>query len=142
MTSRHSELPWGVVCGVLVFLGCGQGGFGSVEGRVTVAGRPVTAGRVVFRNDTVTLDGPIDATGRYRLTHRGSERLPVGEFGVMLLPPELGTPAAGAKPPTIDTQTYAVAYRDMATSGVHRRIEPGQATIDIDFGAPAGGTSR
>ena len=142
MTSRRSEWSWSVVCGLLVFLGCGQGGFGSVEGRVTVAGRPVTAGRVVFRNDAVTLDGPIDATGRYRLTHRGSEWLPVGEYGVILLPPELGTPAAGAKPPTIDTQTYAVAYRDTATSGVHRRIEPGQATIDIEFGALVNRKSR
>jgi hypothetical protein len=113
--------------------GCGDGRFGSVEGRVTVAGKQVTAGRVVFRNDTTTLDGPIDASGRYRLTHRGSERLPVGDYGVILLPPELRTPTDSTKPPAIDTAVYAVPFRDTATSGVQRRIEPGPTTIDVDF---------
>ena len=116
-------------CLVALF-GCENGKWGTVTGRVTVAGRGLTEGRVVFRSATTTLDGPITPDGRFRLTWKGSPRVPAGDYAVILLPPEWRS----TSPPATEERSFPERLRTAETSGVKHAIPPGDSTIDIDFG--------
>jgi|688.fasta_scaffold140672_2 hypothetical protein len=123
-------------CGFLA--GCDSKPIAEVQGTVRVNGEAVEYGWVVFRNDQVTLQGAIQEGGAYTLDHRGSVGVPLGEYGVLLLPPEPKTEvdaATGAVRPGVepDEQRYPIRCRRTETSGVRHTIGPGKQVIDIEF---------
>ena len=69
-----------------VFVGCGGDGT-KVTGKVTYEdGTPLTVGRVMFENETISASGPIDQDGKYQLmVEEGRTGLPAGSYRVCIL---------------------------------------------------------
>lgn len=89
------------VCSALlltVLAGCGNGGT-KVTGKVTYGdGTPLTVGRVMFENDTISASGPIDQEGKYQLTVDESRTgLPAGSYRVCILGAMQSDPSMAGK---------------------------------------------
>ena len=124
------------VLGATPLAGCGGPPRAVVRGSVTLDGRPLTAGRVVFEGEGRSYVGTIGVDGRYELRHRGTPDIVPGGYGVAVLPPE---PELVADPKTtalrevnpIDQKLYPERYRSTATSGIVKTVSAGEATVDI-----------
>jgi hypothetical protein len=86
MRSRTNWIIAGVVCGMFVISGCGDGlGLKPTTGTVTYKGAPVEGANVTF----VAESGPIgtgttDASGKFTITTNGKPGAVVGKHGVMI----------------------------------------------------------
>ena len=127
---------WNAALAAAVVVGCGGPPQAVVHGVVTLDGRPLPAGTVVFDADGRSYVGPIGPDGRYELRHRGKAAVPPGIYAVTVLPPE---PQLVADPKTtdlravnpVDEKLYPERYRSAATSGITQTVAAGEATIDI-----------
>lgn len=118
---------------------------GTVSGLITYKGQPVTAGTVTFRNDDKGLVAGmrLDSEGRYELRYAGGKKIPVGDYGVVISPPEpylpnaaeLATAAASADaaPPPVASPVIPKRYRSPQTSGLNFTVNPGPNTFDLDM---------
>jgi hypothetical protein len=77
-----SALFFSVIC---FAVGCGGGGY-TVTGKVTFPdGEPLTAGRVIFTNGTISAFGDLNARGEYRMgVNRAGDGIPAGIYQVYI----------------------------------------------------------
>ena len=139
---------WVAVCALLLQLvGCG-GATGSLSGKVTLDGQPVTTGSVIFTNGNSAQNqlASIQSDGSYK-----ADGVPVGDVKVAVsVPPSGGSmPADAAKsaklPPGIPAdhpaaKAYAASsgganvpkeYTDPTTSNLTVKVAGGSQTYDI-----------
>lgn len=117
---------------------------GTVSGLITYKDRPVTAGTVWFRNDEkgMIAAGILDSDGRYELLFGGRKNVPVGDYVVVISPPEPHMPiasevAAGANPAGTPTPKAALEmippkYRSQS-SGLTFEVNAGENMFDLDM---------
>lgn len=102
---------------------------GSVSGKVTLGGAPLTAGCVQFTNQASGIgeSAELDALGAYHVT-----ALPVGEYQVAITPPPPPAPHEMDQPgpPRVNIPGK---YQDVKTSGLNATITRGTNTADFDL---------
>jgi hypothetical protein len=134
MTMRFYVMPmrWALlVCGLLVFAGCGSGGHG-VSGKVTFEdGSPLTTG-------TVELDGPggagsgaIQPDGTYEITFGESGGVPDGTYRVKV--EAFGEGTGGPGPSLV-----ADKYRSFEDSGLTVTVAGASQEFNITVEKPSG----
>jgi hypothetical protein len=108
---------------------------GKVRGHVTLDGRPVSQGLVLFSNRTkgVHILATLDNTGDYELQMAQGFGLPLGTYQVAVNPPVPTPPMPGAPPPPPIDSTIVIPaqYLQPETSGLTTTVEPGENTFDI-----------
>ena len=126
------------VAALILCVGCGGPPQAVVRGTVTLDGKPLAAGLVVFEADGRSYAGEIGPDGRYELRHRGKAAVAPGTYGVAVLPPQ---PELVADPKTtdlravnpVDPALYPERYRSPATSGITQTVAAGESTVDLEM---------
>jgi hypothetical protein len=90
-------------------------------GRVTLDGRPFTAGTVVFVGPTGSTVAEIQSDGSYRATN-----VPLGQVRVLLAPSGPAGAARDGRSPAPPSR-----YRSADTSGLTLTVSPGDNPYDI-----------
>ena len=124
------------VAAVILWSGCSGPPQAVVRGTVTLDGKPLDAGLVVFEAAGRSYSGPIGSDGGYELRYQGKAAILPGTYGVAVLPPQ---PELVADPKTtelravnpVDQRRYPDRYRSPATSGITKDVPAGESTIDI-----------
>lgn len=107
--------------------GCGKEGppLAKVGGQVTLSGKPVTSGIVIFQSEDglINVMDDIDGQGNYELKTHDAAGIPPGKYKVSLKPaaPVLDTPPLaddGLRNPVQLDKTINQRYYDAATSGL------------------------
>lgn len=120
-----------LVCALLA-PGCGKGEkpTGTVAGKVSYKGAPLTAGNINFMSTTGSAGmGKIDPTGAFKV----DGALEAGEYKVFATPPLPEPQAPGTKaaaPPKFDLPPK---FRDPASSGTTVTIKAGSNDLPIEF---------
>lgn len=125
----HRVIP---ALGILVCLGwlggCGSGGppSGTVSGKVTLNGQPLSAGVVVFTNSAagVGASASLDERGIYHLPS-----IPAGSYDVAIQPPP--PPPPEEMPQVRPKSPIPDPFRDPETSPLKATINQGQNTADF-----------
>lgn len=114
----------------ILLAGCSGGQpTGSVSGKVTLGGAPLTAGNIQFTNQAagVGATAELDAAGSYQLA-----AIAVGDYQVAIGPPPPPAPhemdQAGPSQVNIPGK-----YKDVQTSGLSVTITRGANTADFDL---------
>lgn len=118
-------------------VGCGGPPRADVSGTVTLDGRPLGSGRIIFEQEGRSYTGLIGADGRYDL-RGGASGVAPGTYAVAILPPAPefvpqpnSTDMRLVNPP--DPRTHPERYRSTATSGITRAVAAGRSIIDIEL---------
>lgn len=145
-----------LLAGLASWGGCGapadgySGPRGTVAGRMTLDGAPLTAGCQVLFMATrggFVASGKIGPDGRYALAYRVRQGLPVGDYLVQVARPESQGPAASgtadvamAAPNLEDllkaweaSLPFPARYQTASTSGLKFAVRPGANTADFDL---------
>jgi hypothetical protein len=123
---------------VLVLVGCDRARppIGSVSGKVTLNGKPVTKAEICFASD----DGygastPLSSDGGFQLGSQYGRGIPLGSYRVAVVPLRdqgaPGTPMttrASTKPSEIPTK-----YQDMMSSGLTAKVDGQQRVFTFDL---------
>lgn len=132
----------------LVAAGCGGGGgrkvaTGTVSGKVSLAGQPLSTGTIVFfaENNGETAIGPLSSDGTYTLKYGTGFSIPVGDYRVAINegPPPgapIPSPADVMKAPPAGPATSKIPakFRDAKTSGLIAVVKPGSNSgVDFDL---------
>ena len=110
-------------------LGCGPGEppSGSVAGKVTYNGKPLTSGVVTLVNDEAGIgaSGELDVSGRYRI-----DSIRTGQYKVAI---HREPPPLGARPDVIRTWKLNIPeqYQDFQSSGLTATVNEGDNTVDF-----------
>lgn len=112
-------------------IGCGSGGppSGTISGKVTLNGQPLSTGVVVFSNAAagIAADAELNASGEYRL----DTPIPAGPYDVAVQPPPPPPPdqleQAAARPKSPIPEKYLTPE----TSGLKATIQAGKNTADF-----------
>lgn len=115
--------------------GCGGGGMGAeVSGRVTLDGKPVGPGTIVFappEKGANPATGTIQIDGTYVLMSNRLPGLPAGRYRASVMvfdqPPTAPGERSTVAPKLVTPQKYA----DPATSGLEYDVAAGSQTIDV-----------
>lgn len=127
----HGLAAW---LAIVVLTGCGDSNWASVEGTVTLDGKPVGPGNIAFNPVNPQSGGggfgAIDADGHFTLTSSGSKPgIAVGEYKVLVRGPDAEDPEAfGSKPPKSDIPPR---YGNPRGSDLVQTIVPGSQKIEI-----------
>lgn len=124
-------------------IGCNQSPFNAdVKGTVTLDGKPVPPGVVVFsaegggRNSS---RGSIEPDGTYFLVTRHYRGIESGNYSVAVQVYELGDPPGpGERAPLNPPPLVPAKYLDIDTSGLKFTVEPGSNRIDIALTSDGG----
>ena len=126
MLSARCPILLGLVVSMCVWVGCGSGGpqMGSVSGKVTYEGQPLTAGIVTFVDDEIGsgASAKLDASGNY---HIPSVR--IGEYTVAV---QNMPPPPGGKFVELDIPDK---YQDLESSGLTATVEEGKNIADFSL---------
>lgn len=123
-------------------LGCGKAGppLTKVGGNVTLQGKPVTAGIVIFQSadQLVNVMSDIDAQGHYELKTHDAAGIPPGKYRVSLKPPapNYETPPladAGINDPRPIDKTIAPRYWSADTSGLTADVTLEKTQYDLQL---------
>lgn len=128
----------------LVTAGCGKRSANvQVAGRVAMAGKPLSEGRVLFQNNEsgIALFANIQNDGTYRVKTYKDDGLPPGSYQVAIQPP---SPIASQSPgkiilrPNMGGELHAspipARYREVATSGLKITVQvSGNPSFDFDL---------
>lgn len=113
--------------------GCSGAG-GTVAGRVTVDGQPLTKGNISFapEKEGPAAIGTIDGSGNYNLQVGTINSIPPGKYKVTVvavepIPPIPGQPEA---PPKLLTPPK---YNNPTTSDLTAEVKPGSNKFDFDL---------
>lgn len=129
--------------GLLFCLGCfgadaqppsPAGPKGTVTGKVTHEGKPVTTGLVTFDSGKGYVAGaPLKPDGTFELKGPDGNAVPVGKYNVGVSPPPAATPAAGSTtmPPPPKIEGVPEKFYNPQTSGVTVEIKEGQQNLDV-----------
>lgn len=117
--------------------GCGKGReYGSVSGRVTCQGRPVSEGVIIFADEEWSnfMTAPI-RDGQYSVSATDRSGLYVdGQYQVAVLPPAAEAPMGQIKPAAQKTyRDIPSKYRDWKTSGLKFDLTGKSGTFDVDM---------
>ncbi len=137
------------IVGMASCAGCGSGGHsgptGTVDGTVTINGRPVPPGTTVaFVSDQGhAAAGVVGSEGDYQLLVGGTgKRIPVATYKVTVIAADeelseeeqkamMGPSAYGQKPSRPAEEVIPAKYQNAATSGLTYPVTEGTNTIDI-----------
>ncbi|WP_339728932.1 carboxypeptidase-like regulatory domain-containing protein [uncultured Gimesia sp.] len=139
----------GLVLATLCLVGCGggstlpEGDTGTVTGKVTFNGKPVSEGAsIVFlhKDKGITASSAIAADGSYALRMRREDAILVGDYQIGVTPPTVElTPAeaeavnTGKELPEKEWPEIPKKYRNPETSGVTFTVKAGENTFDLDM---------
>ena len=141
---RQDMLPGrGVACVVwalcaCLLAGCGpsKAPSGTVSGKITLEGQPLTAGVVTLVNSAAGTgaSAELDASGNYRI----AGELPTGPYEVMIQapapPPPLPASPGAPLPPTPALKVNIPAkFHDAKTSGLSVTVKAGANTADFSL---------
>lgn len=108
---------------------------GEVSGKVTLDGKPVTAGGVIFSNTEkgVHVLVPIKSDGTYQLETAAGYGVPLGTYQVAVSPPIPEPVMPGAPKPEATSQPIVipVKYQKPGGTGLETTITNGTNTYDI-----------
>lgn len=126
---------------LVALAGCGQNLGASVKGKVTVGGKPLSTGTIVFhpkggRGSLASAN--IGADGSYELLTGKLDSMPAGEYGVTVVAVEGELFPTAQNPNPQVTRLVGERYALEETSGLKYTIAPGENTIDINLESPAG----
>ena len=132
-----SLLCWSALLTICLLAGCGSGveakKTGTVSGKITVEGKPLTHGRVAFVSSTVGASsfGDLKEGGTYTL----DGPIPVGEYRVFITPPDLGDTPAGLEPeqPQDELKDVPEKYLDEETTDLKTPVTEGENTCNFDL---------
>jgi len=120
----------GFLASVCWCTGCGPGAppTGSISGKVTFKGEPVTTGVITLVNDEAGLgaSGELDASGNFRI-----DSIQTGQYKVAVYRPP--------PPPesNVDLKNWKLSipgkYQDIETSGLTATVNEGENTADFGF---------
>jgi hypothetical protein len=118
-----------------VLPGCGRGEVrGRIAGKVTVEGKPVSAGYVTFTNldKGVNLNFDIDPDGKYEVLTSKAAGLPVGiTYKVSVFPIREYPPGQPNARPIKPYPKVPPKYLDPQTSGLIIKVHEGDNSFDI-----------
>jgi hypothetical protein len=134
--------------------GCGGPKLGKVTGKVTYNGKPVTGGKILFYPESGRMAlGEIGPDGTYSLTtFKPGDGALVGSHRITIEATKVG-PGSMEPPKTFEEELKGVApggkvlvagkvewlvpekYSRVETSGLTRKVEPGENKIDLDLTA-------
>lgn len=124
---------------MLMLAGCGGSPFtlAKVDGKVTLNGRPVTQGKVLFRpaKGPVAV-GALGSDGTYSLmTYKPGDGAIVGECSVAIDAPTWGAPMAGFTPPPPPSleETIPKKFHSFGTSNLKRTVEARENVFDFEL---------
>ena len=126
----------------IVVTGCSQSGMESqVSGQVTLDGRPIGPGVVVFANALPgggnPSDGAIQPDGHYKLRTANTKGLYPGKYKVSVSVIDEPTPPPGVRNMTPGKQLVPEKYTDVSTSDLEFEVKPGSNTINIPLSSKA-----
>ena len=122
-------LLMGLLTCTCCWIGCGGGEpSGSVSGKVTYNGKPVTPGVVQFMNpDTgIGASAQLDASGAYKVLS-----LRTGEYQVAIQDPPVPSPEEVGKGAQVQKVDVPDKYVDPLTSGLTATISEGENSVDF-----------
>jgi hypothetical protein len=120
-------------------LGCGRGEtLGTVHGKVTLQGKPVTAGIVVFssKEKGVHMTASLQPDGGYELQMARGFGLPLGTYQIAINPPIFEAPMPGKpdpQPKAPSQSNIPLKYYRFETSGLSLTVVDGDNPFDIDL---------
>jgi hypothetical protein len=142
--ARGFRYPAGALFSVLLIvtvLGCGTSTkktepWGGLSGTVTLDGKPAKVVTVIFENRErgIWLRGNTDDQGHYEIRSAESAGLPVGDYGISVMPTyHLETPQGLALKGPRPVPNFAVPekYQDAKTSGLTCSIHEGANQVDL-----------
>ena len=126
------------LAGVALLAGCG--GSGSVSGKVTLDGQPLTTGTVTFHpvgSGPVAI-GTIGPDGRYELAVGQDRSVPPGDYVVTVeaTEPVAAEPAPAKGPPRPPAAPKGLTpdkYADKAATDLRFTVKPGGNTINLEL---------
>ncbi len=130
------------------FSGCSGGSgsvtTGTVQGKVTLEGAPVTSGVLFFIGESITdtASAEIQSDGTYTLRYAGGFSVPVADYRVSIGAANKDAPppdpaALMATPEKFEVKLPPVPkkFLDPSTSGLIASVKEGQNTLDFDLKA-------
>lgn len=135
---RGAMAPWRrAACAVFVvgaclgFSGCAEETDGSVSGKVTYQGKPVTEGAVNFYAQAtgVAAQANLDSSGAFTF----AEPLPLGVYKVFIQPPSPPQLPPGSPPPPKSQFSVPMQYQDATQSPLTEEVKPGVNEFSIDL---------
>lgn len=121
------------LCACAWITGCGPkpAATGTLSGKVTLGGQPLTAGVVQLVNSNLGTGGSaeLDASGVYRT----AMPLPVGEYQVAIQPPAQPAPHEMADAPAKPAVDIPAKFSDPKSSGFSVSIKEGVNTANFDL---------
>ena len=137
--SRQIALFLGVAAMAFV-VGCGSSDTGRVAGHVTIGGKPLDQGAVVFQDAKkgAAILAPIGNDGTYRVKTSQKDGLPPGDYQVAIQPQSsYSGPAPLAAPPKQQKKAESpipTKYRSVKTSGLKVTVKQGDnPPFDFDL---------
>ncbi len=136
-----STIGFWLITTLLPAAGCDRGGetLVPVEGKVTIAGEPLTAGAVSFRPDRNAGNsslhhptGPIDAEGNYRLFVGQRAGAPPGSYQVVVFANEPAEDEQGAVHPGMPKTLIDRRYNAPETTPLSAKVQL-DAETQFDF---------
>ena len=132
-----SVLCWIGLLTICLLAGCGSGveakKTGTVSGKITVEGKPLTQGCVGFVSSTIgaSAGGDLREDGTYTL----DGPVPVGEYRVFLTPPGLGDtpPGVESEQPQQELKGVPEKYLEEETTDLTATVKEGENTFDFDL---------
>ena len=135
---REPWWSWVVFLAPVVICGCGygpEGPTGSVTGKVTYQGSPVSEGAVSFfcAESNTMAGGTLGPDGSYTLLFAGGPQVPVGTYKVTVNPPARSHEPGQAPPPLKEYPNIPAKYRDRATSDLEAQITEDTLVFNFDL---------
>jgi len=121
--------------------GCGEAGpttpTGTVKGKVTLKGAPITAGTIAFVSDKGNAASAVlGADGSFTLKGQFGEKIPVDTYKVSVTPPDQGVikmEPGKPLPPPPSIPGLDPKYGNHMTSGLTEEVKEGENTKNIDI---------
>jgi hypothetical protein len=131
---RQLELMFGSLCFAFA-LGCSGGDFeSSVSGTVTLDGKAIGPGFLVFApvtGNTNPANGAIQTDGRYELKTANTDGLRAGKYKVSVTVLDQPDVPPGERSYVVAKSRIPEKYSNVETSGLKFDVESGSNTIDI-----------
>lgn len=137
-------------CLLLLAGGCGSKDYGTVTGKVEYEQSPVPAGTKIFfqlPGSGYVAGAKIDEQGAFKLAHKGSSKVRIGEYSVFLGPPESNLSQAeffklkkkvdaefrkkGKRPPRSPDWVLPEKYYSPNTTTLKKSVESGANEIEF-----------
>ena len=143
MNPRSLFVATSLLLGVCLSLGCKPAGppVATVKGKITLEGKPVTAGIVIYQNAETgfSTTGDIDAQGNYEMRTHEAAGIPPGKYKVGFKPAAPYAPGtvvladAGQRDPRPIDTTINQRYHNVETSQLTADVTLEPKSYDFDL---------